>query len=415
MAKIEDRVRRVRSGDRTDRDRRRRRFGGVHQPIDRPRRVDRLHARGLPARRPPRRRHRRAIELAAPLDAGERRACRAVRHRHADASTGTAGRRSRPRSPGSSTRPTDPAWNLGRALMAAAPHDPDVLRGAMSVAGVLARGDRGHRSAGHDGRPSLASAPVPPLPGPSRAELVEIVEQRRGRWRDALRGERDRARGRTTRAAARRCSCSTAGPTPIGCGATRSPRSPPPGTAASFPTCAASASPTVRPRSRRTRSRSSPATCSACSTNSGSSGLTSSVTTGARRWRGCSPRSPPTVSTTSSPCRSATSRLVPRRRLGSSARSRGTCCCSSSKASPSSWLSNDDFANLRAWSAPSRLDAVIADLAATGRARRRASTGTGRTSRRAALVEAGDRAAAGRRADDGDLEQRRLRLDWRRR
>ena len=70
----------------------------------------------------------------------------------------------------------DPAWNLGRALMAAAPHDPDVLRGAMSVAGVLARG------VDVVSQPGMMAAiervgPVPALPGPSRAELVQIVEQ----------------------------------------------------------------------------------------------------------------------------------------------------------------------------------------------------------------------------------------------
>ena len=72
----------------------------------------------------------------------------------------------------------DPAWNLGRALMAAAPHDPDLLRGAMSVAGLLARGIE------VIGQPGIMDAivrvgDVPPLPGPSRAELVEIVEQMR--------------------------------------------------------------------------------------------------------------------------------------------------------------------------------------------------------------------------------------------
>ena len=61
--------------------------------------------------------------------------------------------------------------------MAAAPHDPDVLRGAMSVAGVLAAGCRRRQPAGHDGRPSSVSVRFLPLPGPSRAELVEIVEQ----------------------------------------------------------------------------------------------------------------------------------------------------------------------------------------------------------------------------------------------
>ena len=69
---------------------------------------------------------------------------------------------------------SDPSWSLGRALMAAAPHDPDILRGAMDVAGMLARGADVLR------RPGLMDAiervgPVPPLPGPSREELMEVV------------------------------------------------------------------------------------------------------------------------------------------------------------------------------------------------------------------------------------------------
>ena len=58
----------------------------------------------------------------------------------------------------------DPAWNLGRALMAAAPHDPDVLRGAMGVGGVLERGAEAAPARGdgrhHKARPAAAS------PGP---------------------------------------------------------------------------------------------------------------------------------------------------------------------------------------------------------------------------------------------------------
>ena len=55
--------------------------------------------------------------------------------------------------------------------MAAAPHDPDVLRGAMSVAGLLARG------VDVISQPGMMEAivrvgAVPPLPGPSRMELV---------------------------------------------------------------------------------------------------------------------------------------------------------------------------------------------------------------------------------------------------
>ena len=75
---------------------------------------------------------------------------------------------------GESYETSDPGWHLGRALMAAAPHDPEILRGAMDVAGMLARGADVLR------RPGLMDAiervgPVPPLPGPSRAELMDVV------------------------------------------------------------------------------------------------------------------------------------------------------------------------------------------------------------------------------------------------
>ena len=70
----------------------------------------------------------------------------------------------------------DPAWNLGTALMAAAPHDPDVLRAAMAVGGALERGAEALR------RPGVMDAitrlgPRPPLPGPERPELVALIEQ----------------------------------------------------------------------------------------------------------------------------------------------------------------------------------------------------------------------------------------------
>jgi hypothetical protein len=69
----------------------------------------------------------------------------------------------------------DPAWNLGVALTAAAPHDPELIRAWSSVAGLLARGVE------VIGWPGIMDAitrvgAVPPVPGPSRAELVDIVE-----------------------------------------------------------------------------------------------------------------------------------------------------------------------------------------------------------------------------------------------
>jgi flavin-dependent dehydrogenase len=70
----------------------------------------------------------------------------------------------------------DPAWNLGTALMAAAPHDPEVLRAAMAVGGALERGADALR------RPGVMEAitrlgPLPPLPGPGRDEVEAIIER----------------------------------------------------------------------------------------------------------------------------------------------------------------------------------------------------------------------------------------------
>ena len=81
----------LRSGDRADGRRRRRRLGGVHQPIDWSRGVARLPARRLPPRCSPRRRYRRRRRARSQVATGECRARRAVRHRHADVRPSPAG------------------------------------------------------------------------------------------------------------------------------------------------------------------------------------------------------------------------------------------------------------------------------------------------------------------------------------
>ena len=90
------------------------------------------------------------------------------------ASTATASPRSTPRSPAAPYETDDPGWNLGQALAAAAPRHPDLLRGAMDV-GVLL--DRGVDVLARDGMVDtlLAAGPADPPPGPSRAELVELI------------------------------------------------------------------------------------------------------------------------------------------------------------------------------------------------------------------------------------------------
>ena len=131
-------------------------------------------------------------------------------------------------------------------------------------------GRRGARRAGHVREDRWASVPVPPLPRavPGRAAR-RSSDGRRGRWRHARRGERGRHRGARTRAAGRRCCCSTAGPTRTGCGATRcrARRRRLPRDRARPPWVRR-----LRPPGRRRgvlACRSSPATSSACSTHLG--------------------------------------------------------------------------------------------------------------------------------------------------
>jgi len=70
----------------------------------------------------------------------------------------------------------DPAWSIGQAMQVAAGSDPDVLRGMVDIASLLARPDEVlHRPGILDTVLAAAETPAEPLPGPSRAELVELV------------------------------------------------------------------------------------------------------------------------------------------------------------------------------------------------------------------------------------------------
>jgi pimeloyl-ACP methyl ester carboxylesterase len=75
---------------------------------------------------------------------------------------------------------------------------------------------------------------------------------------------------------------------------------------------------------------------------------------------------PPTGSTTWSPCRSATRSRLPGRRLSSSSRSPGTCCFFQFEGIAERWLSDNSWANPRAWSNHPDADAVIAELESNG-------------------------------------------------
>ena len=157
-----------------------------------------------------------------------------------------------------------------------------------------------------------------------------------------------------TRARARRSCCCTAFPTRPGCGATRSRRSSRRASASSRPTCAASASPTSRTAVEDYAILHSVADVVAVLDALGDRArarrrarLGRGARVGARRVRR------PSVSTTSSRCRSGI-----RRRCASgrsrSARSRGTCCCSSSRASPRSCCARDDWTLMREFAARRR-------------------------------------------------------------
>ena len=102
-----------------------------------------------------------------------------------------------------------------------------------------------------------------------------------------------------------------------------------------------------------------------CSTTPGWNGRMWSDTTGARPWPGCWPPWPPNGWTISPRCRSATHRpSAPS--ASSSARSRGTCCSSSSRASPSSGSPMTGGPTSAAGPTTPTADGVIAALEATG-------------------------------------------------
>lgn len=70
----------------------------------------------------------------------------------------------------------DPSWAIGQALGAAAGTDPDLLRGVVEIAGLLARTDEVLARPGVLEKVQVAAGtPAGPGPGPSRAELVELI------------------------------------------------------------------------------------------------------------------------------------------------------------------------------------------------------------------------------------------------
>jgi 2-polyprenyl-6-methoxyphenol hydroxylase-like FAD-dependent oxidoreductase len=68
----------------------------------------------------------------------------------------------------------DPGWQQEEALRATAPADPELFRTYVAVRSVLERRDEAWARPGVAERVAAAT-PAPPLPGPSRADLVAIV------------------------------------------------------------------------------------------------------------------------------------------------------------------------------------------------------------------------------------------------
>jgi 2-polyprenyl-6-methoxyphenol hydroxylase-like FAD-dependent oxidoreductase len=72
---------------------------------------------------------------------------------------------------------TDPGWTLGQRLRAGAASDPELLRAAMTVMGLLARGIDALRDKAILAKlPAVESAGA--LPGPNRKELVDLLASR---------------------------------------------------------------------------------------------------------------------------------------------------------------------------------------------------------------------------------------------
>ncbi|MGZ4681545.1 MAG: NAD(P)/FAD-dependent oxidoreductase [Acidimicrobiales bacterium] len=70
----------------------------------------------------------------------------------------------------------DPAWAIGQTMQAAAGSDPDIFRGFIDIAGLLARPDEVLQRPGLlDKVLAHADTPAEPLPGPSRGELLDLL------------------------------------------------------------------------------------------------------------------------------------------------------------------------------------------------------------------------------------------------
>ena len=74
-------------------------------------------------------------------------------------------------------RPEDPAWDISKALYAASPRDPDVLRAYTAVAALVAMPGEVLAEPGLLEKVIALGSTTPryPAPGPSRAELLSAI------------------------------------------------------------------------------------------------------------------------------------------------------------------------------------------------------------------------------------------------
>ena len=69
----------------------------------------------------------------------------------------------------------DPSWNLGQSIRAGAGRDPDLLRAALAIGGLLVRGVDVLADPEVLAKAQAVAPDPTPFAGPSRAELLDLL------------------------------------------------------------------------------------------------------------------------------------------------------------------------------------------------------------------------------------------------